>query len=418
MKRSTDRIIVSHAGALPRPEDLRDLLIAKEDGKPYDESAYNRRVREVISDVVKKQIECGIDSVNDGEESKRSFSSYARTRIAGFEERTIDTTGEPPTIYLRDYADFPGFFGAGRSAFGGQSGLAASFTTTAAHVFCVEPLKYVGHAAVQEDIDILKQALIHATPSPGSGEQDRLSRPFSGGLGDTPNSDIEAFLPAVAPGTIEHWMTNEYYKTDEEFVYAIAEAMREEYQAIVDAGFVLQIDDPDLGDGWQMFPDMSVADYHKYAEMRIDALNHALRGIPEDRIRFHMCWGSHHGPHKYDLPLADFIDLIVKVPAECYSVEAANTRHEHEWRAWQDVKLPAGKSLMPGVVGHTSDMIEHPRLIADRLVRYAGIVGRENVIAGTDCGLGPRVGHAEIVWEKFKAMSEGAAIATKELWRK
>ena len=220
--------------------------------------------------------------------------------------------------------DFPGFFGAGRSAFGGQGGLAANFTTTAAHVFCVEPLQYIGQASVQEDIDNLKQAL------QGAGDE-------------------EAFLPAVAPGTIEHWMTNEYYKTDEEFVYAIAEAMAAEYQAIVDAGFVLQIDDPDLGDGWQMFPDMSMADYHKYAEMRIDALNHALRDIPEDRIRFHICWGSHHGPHKYDLPLEDFIDLIVKVPAECYSVEAANTRHEHEWRAWEGVKLPENKSVMPGV---------------------------------------------------------------------
>jgi 5-methyltetrahydropteroyltriglutamate--homocysteine methyltransferase len=392
MKRSTNRIIVSHAGALPRPDDLRDLLIAKESGEAYDEAQYQRRVRETVSEVVKKQIESGIDCVNDGEESKRSFSSYARTRISGFEERTVDATNEPPTIYMRDYQDFPGFFGGDRAAFGGQSGLAGSFRTTATHVFCVEPLKYIGHASVQEDIDVLKQAL------QGAG-------------------DVEAFLPAVAPGTIEHWMANEHYKTDEEFVYAIAEAMREEYQAIVDAGFILQIDDPDLGDGWQMFPEMSVADYHKYAEMRIDALNHALRGIPEDRIRFHVCWGSHHGPHKYDLPLEAFIDLIVKVPAECYSVEAANTRHEHEWRAWQDVKLPEGKSLMPGVVGHTSDMIEHPRLIADRLVRYAGIVGRENVIAGTDCGLGPRVGHAEIVWEKFKAMAEGAAIATKELWK-
>jgi 5-methyltetrahydropteroyltriglutamate--homocysteine methyltransferase len=393
LKRSTDRIIVSHAGALPRPDDLRDLLIAKESGKPYDEAAYQRRVREVIADVVKKQVETGIDVVNDGEESKRSFSSYARTRIKGFEERIVDTSGEPPTIYRRDLVDFPGFFGAGRSAFGGQGGLAANFSTTAAHVFCVQPLQYVGQASVQEDIDNLKQAL-H-----GAG-------------------DVEAFLPAVAPGTIEHWMTNEYYKTDEEFVYAIAEAMRPEYQAIVDAGFVLQIDDPDLGDGWQMFPDMSVADYHKYAELRIDALNHALRGIAEDRIRFHMCWGSHHGPHKYDLPLEDFIDLIVKVPAECYSVEAANTRHEHEWRAWEGVRLPENKTVMPGVVGHTSDMIEHPQLIADRLVRYAKIVGRERVIAGTDCGLGPRVGHAEIVWEKFKAMSEGAALATKELWGK
>jgi 5-methyltetrahydropteroyltriglutamate--homocysteine methyltransferase len=390
MKRSTDRIIVSHAGALPRPDDLRDLLVAKESGKPYDEAAYQRRVREVIAEVVRKQIETGIDVVNDGEESKRSFSSYARTRIRGFEERTVDISHEHPTIYMRDYADFPGFFGGASTAFAGQSGLTRTFTTTAARVFCNAPLEYIGQAAIQEDIDNLKQAL--------------------------GNTDVEAFLPAVAPGTIEHWMTNEYYKTDEEFVFAIAEAMRPEYQAIVDAGFVLQIDDPDLGDGWQMFPEMSVADYHKYAALRIDALNHALRDIPEDRIRFHMCWGSHHGPHKHDLPLETFIDLIVKVPAECYSIEAANTRHEHEWRAWQDVKLPEGKSLMPGVAGHTSDMIEHPRLIADRLVRYASIVGRENVIAGTDCGLGPRVGHAEIVWAKFEAMAEGASIATKELW--
>jgi 5-methyltetrahydropteroyltriglutamate--homocysteine methyltransferase len=393
MKRSTDRILVSHAGALPRPNDLRDLLMAKESGKDYDRATYSRRVREVIADMVRKQVETGIDIVNDGEESKRSFSSYARTRINGFEERTVDTTGDPNTIYLRDLKDFPGFFGAGRSAFGGQSGLAASFTTTASQVFCVAPLEYVGQEEIQEDIDNFKAALKDVQVE-------------------------EAFLPAVAPGTIEHWMKNEYYKTDEEFVYAIAEAMRPEYEAIANAGFILQIDDPDLGDGWQMFPEMSAADYHKFAELRIDALNHALRNVPEDRIRFHICWGSHHGPHKHDLPLEDFADLIVKVKADCYSVEAANTRHEHEWRVWQDVKIGDGKSLMPGVVGHTSDMIEHPQLVADRLVRYANLVGRENVIAGTDCGLGPRVGHPEIVWEKFAAMSEGARLATKQLWNR
>jgi 5-methyltetrahydropteroyltriglutamate--homocysteine methyltransferase len=393
MKRSTDRILVSHAGALPRPNDLRDLLMAKESGKDYDRATYSRRVREVIADMVRKQVETGIDIVNDGEESKRSFSSYARTRIKGFEERTVDTTGDPNTIYLRDLKDFPGFFGAGRSAFGGQSGLAASFTTTASQVFCVAPLEYVGQEEIQEDIDNFKAALKDVQVE-------------------------EAFLPAVAPGTIEHWMKNEYYKTDEEFVYAIAEAMRPEYEAIANAGFILQIDDPDLGDGWQMFPEMSAADYHKFADLRIDALNHALRNVPEDRIRFHICWGSHHGPHKHDLPLEDFADLIVKVKADCYSVEAANTRHEHEWRVWQDVKIGDGKSLMPGVVGHTSDMIEHPQLVADRLVRYANLVGRENVIAGTDCGLGPRVGHPEIVWEKFAAMSEGARLATKQLWNR
>ena len=391
MKRSTDRILVSHAGALPRPDDLRDLLMARESGKDYDKATYERRVGEVIAEVVQKQVETGIDIVNDGEESKRSFSSYAQTRIKGFVERTVDTTGQPNTIYLRDLQDFPGFFGAGRSAFGGQDGLARNFTTTATQVFCVEPLEYIGQAEIQDDIARFKAALKDVQVE-------------------------EAFLPAVAPGTIEHWMKNEYYKTDEEFVYAIAEAMRPEYEAIANAGFILQIDDPDLGDGWQMFPQMSTADYHKYAEMRIDALNHALRNVPQDLIRFHICWGSHHGPHKYDLPLEDLADLIVKVKADCYSVEAANTRHEHEWRAWEKVKIGDGKSLMPGVVGHTSDMIEHPQLIADRLVRYANIVGRENVIAGTDCGLGPRVGHAEIVWEKFRAMSDGARLASQQLW--
>jgi len=391
MKRSTDRILVSHAGALPRPPDLLEMLVARESGKDYDAAALEARVREAVREVVRLQADHGIDIVNDGEESKRSFSSYARTRLTGFEERTVDASTRPATIYLRDYADFPGFFTAGRTAFGGQAGLARGFTTTATQVFCVGPLQYIGHEAVQEDIANLKAAL----------EGVRYE---------------EAFLPAVAPGTIEHWMTNAYYKTDEEFVYAIAEAMREEYKAIVEAGFILQIDDPDLGDGWQMFPEMSVADYHKYAEMRIDALNHALRGLPEDRIRFHICWGSHHGPHKHDIPLRDIVGLILKVRAECYSIEAANLRHEHEWRVWEEVKLPEGKSLMPGVVGHISDMIEHPRLVADRLVRYAKLVGRENVIAGTDCGLGPRVGHAEIVWAKFDAMAEGARIATKELW--
>ena len=226
----------------------------------------------------------------------------------------------------------------------------------------------------------------------------------------------ETFLPSVAPGTIEHWLRNEYYSSDEEYLFALADAVREEYKAIVDAGFLLQIDDPDLGDAWQIHSDMTVPEYRKFAELRIEALNHALRDIPPERVRLHVCWGSYHGPHLFDIPLRDIIDLILKVRAEGYSIEASNPRHDHEWRMWEDVKLPEGKVLIPGVVGHSSDFIEHPELVAERLIKYARLVGRENVIAGTDCGLGTRVGHPKITWAKFQAMAEGAQLATKELW--
>jgi 5-methyltetrahydropteroyltriglutamate--homocysteine methyltransferase len=259
-------------------------------------------------------------------------------------------------------------------------------------VFCTGPISYIGQESYKEDIANLKAAV--------------------------QGVDVEAYLPAVAPGTMEHWMYNEYYKSDEEMLYAIADAMKEEYKAIIDAGFVLQIDDPDLPDGWQMYPNMSVAEYHKYAQVRIEALNHGLKGLPEDRIRFHTCWGSQHGPHMDDLELKHFADLILMVTAECYSVEAGNPQHDHDWALWETVKLPEGKSYMPGVVSHVSNHIEHPELVAQRLVRYANVMGRENVIAGTDCGMGSRVGHAEVCWAKFRAMSEGAKLASKELWGK
>jgi len=226
----------------------------------------------------------------------------------------------------------------------------------------------------------------------------------------------EAFLSANTPGTIEHWLRNEHYADEEAFVYAIAEAMREEYKAIVGAGFLLQIDDPDLPDGWQMYPGMSVAEYRKYATMRVDALNHALRGIPRERIRLHVCWGSFHGPHQHDIPLERILDIIFRVRASQYSIEASNPCHQHEWRVFEDHELPEGATLIPGVVGHYSDFIEHPELVAERLVRYAKLVGRENVMGGTDCGLGPRVGHAKIAWAKLEALAAGARIATKRLW--
>jgi len=382
MKRSTERILVTHAGSLARPKDLMEMLLARNDGKPYDREALPKRLRSAVAEAAQKQIECGVDIVNDGELGKSNFSRYARERLSGFVERPAGPDFKPTSIFGRDMIEFPDYFNrGGRTSIGHHSRV----------FYCAEPLKYVGHDEVKADIENLKAAL--------HGKQ------FE-----------EAFLPAIAPGTMEHWMKNEYYPTEEAYLFAIADAMHEEYKAIVNAGFVLQIDDPDLADAWQMFPQMSAADYRKYQEMRIDALNHGLRDLPIDRVRFHMCWGSYHGPHKYDIPLKDIVDIILKVRAGAYSIEASNPCHEHEWRVWEDVKLPDGKILIPGVVGHYSDFIEHPQAIADRLVRYAKIMGRENVMAGTDCGIGSRVGHPQVGWAKFQAMAEGARMATKELW--
>ena len=379
MKRSTDRILVSHAGSLPRPNDLREMTAAKHSGGRYDAAALQQKLRSSVGEVVRKQAEAGIDIANDGELSKPSFTGYARERLSGITERPSVDDKPAFKIWGRDEPEFPEYF--------------ASLNFHIAAAVCVRPLKYIGHEAIAADIANFKAALNGV----------RME---------------EAFLPAVAPGTIEHWLGNEYYRNDEEYLSAIADAMHEEYKAIADAGFVLQIDDPDLADAWQLHPEMDVAAYRKFAALRIDALNHALRGIPVDRVRFHMCWGSYHGPHKYDIALSDIIDLILRVNAECYSIEASNPCHEHEWRVWQEVKLPAGKSLMPGVVGHATDFIEHPQLVADRLLRYAPIVGRENLIAGTDCGLGSRVGHPQIVWAKFAALAEGARIASARLWHR
>ncbi len=383
MKRSSERILVTHAGSLPRPQELWEMLIAKSENRPYDRETFASRLRSAVKEVVRKQIDSGIDIVNDGEFGKHSFSHYARERLGGFVERAPDPDDHPPAIFGRDMADFPEYFRTkgGRAVIGRH----------ATRFFCNAPLKYIGHAALKTDIENFKAAL----------QQVEVE---------------EAFLPAVAPGTVEHWMTNDYYPSDEAYVYALADAMHEEYKAIIEAGFILQVDDPDLADGWQRNAQMSVPEYRKFAELHIDALNHALKDIPQERVRFHMCWGSYHGPHKYDIPLRDIVDLILKVRAECYSIEASNPRHEHEWRVWEEVKLPEGKTLIPGVAGHYSDFIEHPEAIAERLVKYAKLLGRENVMAGTDCGLGTRVGHPTITWAKFEAMAEGARIATKQLW--
>jgi 5-methyltetrahydropteroyltriglutamate--homocysteine methyltransferase len=377
MNRSTDRILTTHAGALPRPPDLREMLIAKDDGKPVDEAALEAAIQAAVDDVVEKQLDCGLDIITDGEESKRSFHIYMRPRLSGIEDRVFKDGEQSTMTYGADLLAFPDYF----KNRGNRAGDAV----------CTGPLTYTGQSEVQADIRRLKSALAGKPP-------------------------VEAYLPSIAPGTIEHWLKNEYYPGDEAFLIAIADAMHEEYKAIVDAGLIVQIDDPDLADAPQIHTDMSVPEYRKFAALRVDALNHALRDIPADRVRFHVCWGSYHGPHMFDIPLRDILDLILNVQAEAYSIEASNPRHEHEWKVFEEIKLPDGKILIPGVVGHATDFIEHPELIAQRLIRYAGIVGRENVIAGTDCGLGPRVGDPKIAWAKFEAMTEGARLATEQLW--
>jgi 5-methyltetrahydropteroyltriglutamate--homocysteine methyltransferase len=358
------------------------------------------KLPEAVQEIVRRQVEVGVDIVNDGEIPKRgTFSSYIQERLEGIEPRSFSVGEGPPPrdVNGRDRKDFPGFFSAGLGGFGqarGTFGGASAQRPAEAQrtlQFCTGPLRYVGKAGAEQDIRNLKAAAASY-------------------------AEVEPWLPAITPGTIEHWLWNDYYKTDEEFLFAIAEVMREEYKLIVESGVMLQLDDPDLPDGWQMYPEMSVADYRKYATLRVEALNHALRDLPVDRIRFHTCWGSSHGPHRNDIPLREIVDLIISVRAECISIEASNPRHEHDWTVWESVRLPEGKSLMPGVVGHCTDLIEDPELVAYRLERYAKVVGRENVIAGTDCGLGQRVGHPEIAWAKLKASAQGAAIASKKLW--
>jgi 5-methyltetrahydropteroyltriglutamate--homocysteine methyltransferase len=387
MKRSTDRILTTHVGSLVRPPGLVELIRAKENGQPYDQQELAAQVQSSVREVVHKQVETGVDIPSDGEYGKPSFSGYVNERLSGFERRPRDPNESPLLNWGRDRQLFREFYEEYDRATGSASGYP---------VVCTGPIAYQGQAAVQSDIVTFKAALAGVNPA-------------------------EAFIPAVAPGTIELQRRNTYYPTDEAYLFAIAEAMREEYRAIVDAGFVLQLDDPRVVTQYGMpDPAPSIADYRKFAELRVEAINHALAGIPSDRIRYHLCWGSWHGPHVTDVPLKDIVDIVLRVHADAYSVEAANPRHEHEWQVWEDVKLPDGKILIPGVVAHTTNLVEHPELIAWRITTYARMVGRENVIAGTDCGFSqgaftPRVHHS-IMWAKLQALAEGAELATRQLW--
>lgn len=381
MKHSRDRILTTHAGSLPRPADL--LSRVERDGAgAFDPPAAAARLGAAVAEVVKLQAQLGIDVVGDGEYGKPSFVSYINERLGGYE---VDTAAPPRNQWAssREGLSFPEFYA--------QTHAASRHT----HMVCTGPITYKGHARLKRDIDNLLAAV------KGVAVED-------------------VFMPAISPSNIEDWQRNAYYKTQEEYVFAIAEAMGEEYRAIVEAGLVLQIDDPRLVTYYIIHPEASIAECRKWAEVRIAALNHALRDIPEEKIRFHTCYGINMGPRIHDMELKDIVDLLLKIRAGAYSLEAANPRHEHEWKVWRDVKLPQGKILIPGVISHSTVLVEHPELVAERIVRFAGVVGRENVIAGSDCGFATFAGskevHPSIVWAKLKALAEGARIASKQLW--
>ena len=395
MKRSTDRILTTHVGSLPRPDDLMTLY---RDNAPDEKLV--PRLKSAIAEVVREQTACGIDIINDGEYGKAmraavdygAWWSYVYDRLAGFElSQEVATKGRGAwTFGSKERKEFAQFYAedAGMGP-AGQSG------TSSARMYgltCTGPVRYVGQAAITRDIANLTAA------ASGSGVAD-------------------VFMTAVSPATLQI-LPNAHYKNQKDYTWALAEAIHDEYKAIVDAGFILQIDDPalvDLYDWWFSAGD-DLAGYREWAAFQVEAVNHALESIPENRVRFHICWGSWHGPHKGDVPLKDMVDLLLKVKAQAYVVEAGNVRHEHEWKVFRDVaKLPDGKIVVPGVVSHATNVVEHPELIADRLVQYAEVVGRENVIAGTDCGLGGRV-HPQIAWAKLRALHEGAELASKRLW--
>jgi len=397
MQKSTTRIRTSHVGRLPPPKGWEDMPARLANAEVIDSGEIASHVVPAIAETVKKQVEIGIDCINDGEFwTARSLAHYA-AHFTGLEARPVKL-GEPPTTRhsTRERDEFREFY-ADMDKLGTLFFVPGEkpMPPMTERVIARGPVKSRGPQAINREIDAFRAAI------------DRSGRKVE-----------EAFIAVLAPGWLDHFIFNEYYNIDEEFLFALAEAVREEYRAVVSAGFVLQIDDPGLPDWWDMIkPEPTVEEYRKLAKLRIEAVNHALVGIPEEKVRYHLCWGSWHGPHTHDLPLEHIVDLVLAVKAQTYSFEAGNVRHEHEWRAWQAVKVPPGKILMPGVVSHATNLVEHPQLVADRILRYTAIVGRENVIASTDCGLGGRV-HAELAWAKLRALVEGAQLASKDLWRR
>jgi 5-methyltetrahydropteroyltriglutamate--homocysteine methyltransferase len=389
MNGGSNRILTTHVGSLIRPPALQDFLRLKQAGEPYDAAAYQKCLRESVAAVVHKQAEVGVDVVSDGEFGKSiSWSQYVLERLSGFERRPIKVGANPFTRGV-DRERFAEFY----AELDAREGIA-----TAVEAVCMGPISYTGQAELARDIDNFKAAL----------KDVRVE---------------EAFLPVAAPASVIPDRKNEYYKSDEELIRAIGAAMRTEYRTIIDAGFLLQLDDARAAVTYdRMVPPASFADYRKWLALQLDVTNEAIAGLPADRIRYHVCWGSWPGPHTSDVPLKDIVDLILTLKVGALVIEGANPRHEHEWRVWESAKLPEGTVLIPGVISHATNVVEHPDLVAERIVRLARLVGRENVIAGTDCGFaqGPfhRRVHPSIMWAKLSALVEGARLASAELWKR
>ena len=380
MQRSTDRFLTTHTGSLPRPDDLIRVMYAKEEGVPVEPAALASRIKDAVAEIVRKQAAAGVDLVNDGEMSKPSYATYVKDRLGGF-------GGTGNTFVYQDVHEFPNLE---RKVFGDPG---RSRRKTPA---CNGPISVRDRAAAQVDVDNLKAVMTEVQVSGG-------------------------FMSAASPGVVSLFFRNDYYKDFETYIFAIADAMRHEYETVAKAGFVLQIDCPDLGMGRHIqYADLDLAGFRKRAQLHVEALNHAVKNIPAEQLRMHLCWGNYEGPHHYDVPLADVIDIVFKAKPVAISLEAANPRHAHEYAVFETVKLPDGKVLIPGVIESKSNFIEHPEVVAQRIGRYAALVGRENVIAGSDCGYGTWVGQAavdpDVVFAKFKAMAEGAAIASRKFW--
>jgi 5-methyltetrahydropteroyltriglutamate--homocysteine methyltransferase len=393
LQTSRQRILTTHTGSLPRPADLVAILNAKELGEGYDRAAFSARVRRAVVEIVGRQAESGIDVVGDGEHSKVNWMAYARGRLAGLEE--IDS---PPRFRgaTRDSLAFPGAYEDARVMLAARSGaIVPKRTVRPRALVCSGPIRYVGQEEVRADTENLKAALAGVAAE-------------------------EAFITAISPSNLELYYENRYYASDEEYLAALADAMHEEYRAIVDAGFLLQIDDPRMATHYNRTPGASIEDCRKFIALRVEAVNHALRGIPAERVRFHTCYSVNVAPRVHDFELRHFVDLMLKVRAGAYVIEAANPRHEHEWQLWEEAELPADKLLVPGVVSHCVHLVEHPELVAQRIARFAGVIGRERVIAGTDCGFGTSGAgdevHPEVAWAKLAALVEGARIASCRLW--
>jgi 5-methyltetrahydropteroyltriglutamate--homocysteine methyltransferase len=387
MKRSSERILTSHVGSLIRPQPLQQFLRLKQAGQAFDQVAYEKCLAQSVADIVHRQAAAGIDVVSDGEFGKSiSWSQYVLDRLSGFERRPIEA-GDNPFARGADRQRFAEFY----AELDAGEGVATTMDSV-----CVGPISYTGQAELSRDIENFRTALQEVNVA-------------------------EAFLPVAAPASVIPDRKNEYYKTDEECLVAIGEAMRTEYRMIVEAGFLLQLDDARAAVTYdRMVPPGSFADYRKWVALHMDVLNHAIAGLPPDRIRYHVCWGSWPGPHTTDVPLKDIVDLILSVRVGAYVIEGANPRHEHEWNVWKSVKLPDGKVLIPGVISHATNIVEHPELVAERIMRLARLLGRENVIAGTDCGFaqGPfhRRVHPSIMWAKLEALVSGVRLASAELW--